>query len=252
MILIVAPDARERAAFARLCESHNMPALECDTVRAFARALRRNRTRVVLTRQKLSDGYSDDVIALLTAARLQPAAKVIVLAAAGSSSAAEARQIALGADCVLRDPVRTDVLLAYLVKYDRTIGRVPGRAKSRSAKKISFAGAVLQPAERVLRCGQQTAQLTPREVELIELLLHSRGEIVTYDALYSEILGRPFRGDTSNMRVLLGKLGISAARVGIILRQWIEVIPKTGYRYRGVRRAVAAPAKSRHPFLSAA
>jgi hypothetical protein len=50
--------------------------------------------------------------------------------------------------------------------------------------------------------------------------------------LYSEILGRRFAGETSNMRVLLGKLGKTTAKVGLDVRQWVEVIPKLGYRYR--------------------
>jgi DNA-binding response OmpR family regulator len=67
---------------------------------------------------------------------------------------------------------------------------------------------------------------------LVELLVGSENRIVTYDSLYHEVLGRHFDGDTSNMRVLLGKLGASARRIGISVRRNIDVIAKTGYRYR--------------------
>jgi DNA-binding winged helix-turn-helix (wHTH) protein len=69
-------------------------------------------------------------------------------------------------------------------------------------------------------------------VTLVELLAHSGGELLTYECLYSDILGRSFRGDTSNMRVLLGKLTASLQPIGIGVRRWVEVIPKTGYRYK--------------------
>jgi len=201
-------------------------------MQAVARFLRRSQPRVVLTRQKLVDGYSDDIITLLRNARLLPITKIIVLAAAGTTSTAEARQLTLGADCLLRDPVRTDVLLAYLLKFWQPVRSTRGKSVPARDKPISFSGATVLPSDRLLQYDQQSISLTRREVELIELLVQSRGDTLTYDHLFHEILGRHFTGDTSNMRVLLGKLSRSTARVGIILRQWVEVIPKTGYRYR--------------------
>jgi DNA-binding winged helix-turn-helix (wHTH) protein len=84
-----------------------------------------------------------------------------------------------------------------------------------------------------LQSGKATVALTPREALLMELLVQTQGEVISYDTLYSDLLGRRFRGDTSNMRVLLAKLSCSARKVGLSLRNCIDVIPKTGYRYRG-------------------
>ncbi len=253
MIAIASSDARERNAFAALSEGHGWAVLACDSLRALQRGLGRHSPRIVLTRHRLNDGYSDNIFPTLTAARLLPKTKVIVLMAAGSPSATEARQLALGADCVLRDPVRTDVLLAYLTKYSSgSPGSATRSASARPTKPLHFAGAILRRADRSFQRGRHAFALTPREVQLVELLLHSRGDVVSYEALFTEILGRPYRGDTSNMRVLLGKLGSSAARVGIALRDWVEVIPKAGYRYRGVRRAAPHLKRSRSPLLRAA
>ncbi len=252
MIAIVSPTARERVAFATLCASRGWPSVAFDSLRAFRRALRRTKPKVVLVRHALPDGYSDDLIAALGERGLLPAAKIIVLVAAGTSSTVEARQVSLGADCVQRDPVRTNVLLEYVAKYFRSPRASVGSSHAAPAKTVSFAGAVLNPEERLLRHGSQETTLTPREVELVELLIHSQGEVVTYDTLYHEILNRSFRGDTSNMRVLLGKLNSSAALLGIALRQWVEVIPKTGYRYRGTRLRISRTTASGSPFLTAA
>lgn len=248
MITIVSPDARERAAFSALCQTRNWNVDTCESVRAFRHRISDATPKVVLTRQKLGDGYSDDVLAALQAA--SPCeVKVIVLASASAGSSHEARQLALGADCVLRDPVRPEVLVEYLAKYSaRTLS--PARPARRvRPKPLQLASAALDPIERRLQHAGRAVQLTPRETALACALIASRGAILHYDELFETILGRRFRGDTSNMRVLLGKLCASAGSIGIPLRQWVQVIPKTGYRYASPR---LRPLASRGPALSAA
>ncbi|MES2691916.1 MAG: winged helix-turn-helix domain-containing protein [Verrucomicrobiota bacterium] len=233
MILIVSPDSRESAALTTLCEAHDWTVDAVGSLKALRRLLRRLRPKVILCRQKLGDGYSDDIFALI-ADTPAISVKTIVLATASTTSAQEARQLALGADCVLRDPVRPEVLLGYLTKYCSEPLRHPSRQRAR-ASRLQLAGAVLDPSDRRLQFGECIVQLTPREVSLVRVLIESRGQVVSYEDLYEEVLGRKFRGDTSNMRVLLGKLCFSASFVGLPLRQWIEVIPKMGYRYSAPR-----------------
>lgn len=206
---------------------------ECDSVRAVARLCQRTPPRVVLMRHRLSDGYSDDAIAALTANKSAPMAKIIVLLPAGTPISTEVRQISLGADYVQRDPVRTDVLAAYIAKYLKPSPRTAAHSRQpSSARMLSLGGATLDPLEQTLHYRGKTISITPRETLLAELLSRHAGKVVTYETLYSEILGRQFQGDTSNMRVLLGKLNASALSLGIALRGHIEVIPKTGYSYK--------------------
>lgn len=227
MIAIVSSSPRECAALARLCEQLGLSAVECLSARKARRTIIRIPLRVMIVRHQLQDGYSDDVIAALADSERLPSTKVIVLLTAGISSTIEARQLSLGADCVQRDPVRSEVLLAYIGKYLQH----SGKAERNPAKiRMKFAGALMDPLERTLQHEGNVASLTPREVAIIELLADSPGQIITYDMLYNEILGRRFRGDTSNMRVLLAKLGTSLRQIGLALP--VEVIPKTGYRYR--------------------
>lgn len=221
-------------------------------MRALKKTLRAHRFNVVLVRHKLSDGYSDDAIAALRADHARNHAGILVLANAGTPASQEARQLALGADCVLRDPVRTDVLLEYLARYQgRAESRRPARRRERRAS-FRFAGARLLPLERCIEYDGCCTALTPREVQLAELLAESAGSVVTYTTLYSEILGRRFRGDTSNLRVLLGKLDASLRSIGIVLRKYVEVIPKTGYRYQPPRRPSLRLARRRDSSESAA
>jgi DNA-binding response OmpR family regulator len=183
--------------------------------------------KVVLVRYQLSDGYSDDVITS-SRSKSDELVRIIVLLPAGTCSSIEARQLSLGADCVLRDPVRPDVLLAYLEKYVRVRSN---HSRTAPPKTIDFLGANFSPLDRMLQHGNRAVLLTPREATLVELLTVSMGQVVSYESLYNEILGRQFCGDTSNMRVLLAKLGTSTQQIGLSLRGSVAVIPKSGYRY---------------------
>ena len=141
MITIISSSPAERSAFGALCESRGWPHLVCDSVRAFRAFLGHTEPSVVLMRNRLGDGYSDDVLAALKTAGLVPGTRTIVLIAAGTPAAHEARQVALGADCVHRDPARIDVLVEYLTRY-RTNGfaaRANGGSRNASAA-FHFAG----------------------------------------------------------------------------------------------------------------
>lgn len=232
MIAIVSSNSRERSALAALCESRAWPHQECDSLRSVRRLLEEAAPRVIIARGKLGDGFFDDLIAVLRS-RGASYAPIILLIEAGSSSAQEARQISLGAATVLRDPVRTEVLAAYVERYwaESLCSRPVAAAAPPTNDPLEFAGAVVHPLERRMEKGNRKHQLTPREVQLLTVLAESEGRIVTYHTLYSEILGRKFRGDSSNMRVLLRKLHASFALLRIRLREYITVIPKTGYRY---------------------
>lgn len=232
MIAIISSAARERAALIALCEGRRWVCVECDSVEAFKKLLRNTRVDMVLTRHRLSDGYADDVIAALTESNLISSTKVVVLSAPGILSSAEARLVRLGADCVLHDPVRVEVLLEYLAKYRRASAASPTSRPAPEEKILEFAGGRVLLVDRQWQRGKRVARLTPREISLIETLVQSEGNAVTYHNLFSDILGRRFRGDTANLRVLLGLLDASARKIGIDLRSWVEVIPKLGYRYR--------------------
>lgn len=200
----------------------------------FKRLVGKIRPSVVISRHRLHDGHSDDVVAVLRETGFYGSTKLIVLIPADSPSLLEARQIALGADLVQRDPVRMDVLVQYLRKF-RASAKI-GESHGPELKPFEFAGGWVHRVERKLEVKTAKIHLTPREVELAELLVQSTGKVVTYEMLYNEILGRRFTGETSNLRVLLGKLTITTRALGIDLRRWVEVIPKLGYRYRNIAR----------------
>lgn len=230
MILILSSSARERSALVSLCESTGWVAAGADTLRAARRRLLRHEVRALVARQLLDDGHADHLLRDLSTGTRGAVPRLVVLAGPATPAAEEARLVLSGADCVLRDPVRTEVLLAHLSRFLRREEETR-RPAARGPVRLAFAGGELQPDDRTLRRGRRTLSLTPREAELAEALATRPGEVVTYETLYGEILGRRFRGETSNLRVLLGKLAATCRPLGIKLRDWVEVIPKGGYRY---------------------
>lgn len=244
MIAIASSSAPERNALVALCEAQGWVTIECNSVRATLRTLRRHRPRVLVARHRLEDGFSDDLIAAFDTSTGPVATKLIILLEAGIPSSIEVRQVMLGADCVLRNPIRTDVLTAYIGKYLKSAPASKTPRAGSEAAPIEFCGALFAPVERTLHLGQKRISLTPREALLIEMLTQSSGVVASYERLYGEILGRRFQGDTSNMRVLLGKLATSCRSIGVSIRPHVQVIPKTGYRYEG-READTAGANGR-------
>lgn len=242
MIVILSEAARERAALGAICTARGWPWNEFNSLRGFSRSLRRSRPGLVVARHRLKDGYADEIVSGLREAGLYGTSRLIVLLPASASAELEARQLLLGADLVQRDPVRTEVLSEYLQKFvDASKSMRPANAPAPD-RIFKFASTLINPIDRKVVRGKVCRSLTPREVELADLLAQFSTQVVTYDTLYDEILGRRFGGDTSNLRVLLGKLAASMKSAGVDLRRWVEVIPKLGYRYH--------PSPMNRPFAS--
>ncbi len=230
MIIIVSNSTREAALLNALCDQRAWPAQACGTLTEFKKLAERNEVRAVVVRQRLREDYSDDLLATLKELEATSRPRVIVLVPADCSIRLEARQVALGADCVLRDPVRMEVLLEYLAKY-RTESRGALAPALASPLCYEFAGVQVFPHEHRLVRLEQSTHVAPKEIELLQLLARSAGKVVPYPVLYCEVFKQLFAGDTANSRVLLGKVTTSFRRVGVDLRRHIEVIPKSGYLY---------------------
>lgn len=228
MILFISPLVPETSLLATLCEQRSWPCLTCDTISGFIKAAEKTSPRVVVVRHRLGDGYSDDVFAWLKNSGRFPETRIVVLAPANCTVRQEARQVALGADCVLRDPLRLEVLLEYLARY--RVEKTP--ALSTPARlEYPFAGAEVLPQEcRLVRSGA-TVPVTPKVIELLRLLYDSTDKVIPYPILYFELFNRKFTGDTANCRVLLAKAVAAFQSIGIDLRTHVKVIPKSGYLY---------------------
>lgn len=226
MIVVVSSTPREANAIAAIASHQPRPACICSSVAEFRARLRTAIPSVVVTRVRLDDGYSDDVLALLAESGRLPGTKVIALAEADCTSGQEARQLSLGADCVLRDPLRPVVLSEYLGKFLRQ--RVGPPVNGVEIRHFLLAGVTVMPENLQIQRGKGLIHISPKEIALARMLAESNGKLLTYDLLYDELFHRTFSGDSANMRVLLAKLAASWRRLGVDLRAAIRVTPKTG------------------------
>jgi DNA-binding response OmpR family regulator len=87
------------------------------------------------------------------------------------------------------------------------------------------------PHEQKIAHAGKTLHVAPQEVALLRILARSNGRVATYPVLYEELLNRKFAGETTNCRVLLGKVCASFKQIGVDLKAHIQVIPKSGYLY---------------------
>jgi two-component system KDP operon response regulator KdpE len=211
-----------------LIGSASNPVSQCRSLRQFNSLLERMAPALVITRLRLTDGYSDDVLASLARLRFLPEIAVIVIAEADCTQKQEARQLRLGADSVLKDPLKPDVLLEYSAKFLRDFRRP--LAKTPVSREFDLAGATIIPDLHQLRLRGKKIKLSPKETELARILAEFRGRVATYDFIYSELFSRTFSGDTANLRVLFGKLVSSFRKLRIDLRAVVQVLPKSGYR----------------------
>jgi len=241
MIAILSDSVREAGMLAALCDQRSWPCETCSAMSGFPKLFDKIAPRVVVVRQRLADGYSDDVLAWLKTSGRLSNTRVMVLVRADCTTRQEARQVALGADCVLRDPLRMEVLLEYLAKYrakkdpvDRPAGQ-PG---------FDFAGAHVRPHEYHVMSDGKTVQTAPQVMAFVRLLHESAGQLIPYPVLYHELFNQKFTGDTANCRVLLAKAALAYRRLGIDLRAYIQVIPKSGYLYLPLRPAAARRKRS--------
>jgi DNA-binding response OmpR family regulator len=241
VIIVVSSSPREARALVALAGKHPCAIYSCASIAQLKAQLRKLPPSVVLTRASLADGYCDDVMSLLTGAGFLPGTKVIVLIEADCTPREEARQLALGADCVLRDPLRPEVLLEYIAKFIR-VARATRIPSQLPPDQFPLAGAIFLPGQQTLSRGNQSIHVSPMEIALARLLAGSPGKVQTYQLLYSELFNRSFPGDSANLRVLLGKLAASYRKLGINLRATIQVLPKVGYCYQP--RGLARSAKS--------
>src|SRR5437868_3680477 len=100
----------------------------------------------------------------------------------------------------------------------------------------------LDPAERLLLCNKQTVPLTPKAFDTLLVLVENSGHLLSKDELMKRLWPETFveevnlaQNISAIRRALDGKNGGA---------QYIETVPKRGYRFTaGTRKIVRGPEK---------
>jgi DNA-binding response OmpR family regulator len=133
----------------------------------------------------------------------------------------EADGLDVGADDYLTKP------FSYVVLVARLRALIRRGAPERPAV-LTAGDLALDPATRAVQRGPAEVSLTPREFELLELLLRRRGEVLTKSEILQHVWDSNYSGDPNVVEVYVGYLRRKIdAPFG---RQSIETVRGVGYR----------------------
>ena len=103
---------------------------------------------------------------------------------------------------------------------------------------IAIGPLTLDVARHVVTVGGRPVELTPREFELLRVLLTNQGRIVTKGRLLRAVWGEAYQGEDSYVYVHVSQLRrkLAAADHDGVLRDLIVTEPGVGYRVRDEAR----------------
>ena len=132
--------------------------------------------------------------------RVKGAAAPILMLTAKKDISDRVMGLDLGADDYLTKPFSFEELLARIRALLRRSGVIPKNVVLRAG------GLVLNPQTREVRKGDEPVRLTPREFELLEILMSRPRRVFTRETLLNRIWGYNYIGDSNTVDVHLSHL----------------------------------------------
>jgi len=101
----------------------------------------------------------------------------------------------------LAENVPCDAQLRKPFTSRKLIARVEKMLEQHSPKVLQVGGLILDPATRVVQGARGEQRLTPKECEILTLLMERAGEVVSREELMERIWNTEFMGDTRTLEV---------------------------------------------------
>ncbi len=165
---------------------------------------------------------------------------IIVLSARGEERDKVAG-LEAGADDYLSKPFSVGELEARIHAVLRRLGPDVG-----SDGRLRLGPIELDPGLRSVTVGGEPIHFSPREYELLKVLLSNQGRLVTRERLLRAVWGREYAGAREYLHIYVGRLRhkLAEAGVGPMIEQMIATEPGIGYRVAAPKPAlqVGAPA----------
>ncbi len=223
-VLVVEDDAETRAALVRELTSRGYRVEEAADGRLALERWAARRADVIL----LDLGLPDiDGIEVITRVRREATTPIVILS--GRYDEREKVQaLERGADDYVTKPFGVDELNARLRVALRRSSGPAGDEHGR----LTAGPLVLDPAVHEVRVDGRRVELTPREFEILRVLLAHAGRVVTKGHLLRAVWGAAYRGEDSYVYVYVSQLRrkLADADAAGRLRDLILTEPGVGYR----------------------
>jgi two-component system KDP operon response regulator KdpE len=233
-VLVVEDDDEVRAVLMRELGSRGYRVQEAADGRAALERWEASRPDVVLLDLGLPDMDGLDVIRRIRRDAMTP----IVILSARFAEREKVEALDLGADDFVTKPFGLAELHARLRVALRRGAGPGGDADGR----VVVGPLAFDARRHEVRVGDEAVDLTPREFELLRVLLGEQGRIVTKGKLLRAVWGQAYQGEDSYVYVHVSQLRhklAAADRTGA-LRDLIVTEPGIGYRVRAPEPAAAA------------
>lgn len=238
-ILVVEDDAETRSALVRDLVGLGYAVVEAPTGRAALERWAARRPDLVLLDLGLPDM---DGLRVVTAIRREAATTPIVILSGRYEEREKVEALDRGADDYVTKPFGVDELGARL----RVALRRAAGPDADTAGRLQVGPLVLDAPQHEVRVGSRRVELTPREFELLRVLLAHRGRVVTKGRLLRAVWGEAYQGEDSYVYVHVSQLRkkLAAADASGQLEQLIVTEPGVGYRVRDLQ-AIGSDATAR-------
>lgn len=225
-LLVVEDDEPTRSLITSNLNAHGYGVREAGTAADALRAWDAQRPDLVVLDLGLPDADGTAVIRRL---RRDATTPILILSARGEEREKVAA-LELGADDYVTKPFGLEELRARVAALLR---RAAGPAAD-GAGSLRLGPLTLDVARREVRIGGEPIDLTPREYELLKVLMSHAGRLVTHGRLLRAVWGRQYAGEDHYLHVYVSRLRrkIAAADATGEFVDLITSEPGVGYRIR--------------------
>ena len=225
-VLVVDDDAETRAVLVRELRSRGYRTHEAGDGRSAIERWQASRPDVVLLDLGLPDIDGLDVIRHIRREAMTP----IVILSGRFAEREKVEALDRGADDYVTKPFGLDELHARIrVALRRSVG-----AAGDAGGRITVGPLEFDATRHEVRVNGDRVELTPREFELLRVLLGEQGRVVTKGKLLRAVWGQAYQGEDSYVYVHVSQLRhkLAAADPAGKLRDLIVTEPGVGYRVR--------------------
>ncbi|MEX1118312.1 MAG: response regulator transcription factor [Terrimicrobiaceae bacterium] len=200
-ILVVEDDPHIRLGLMEALKSEGYDVCECREGLSALKQIRALDPALVILDVMLPGKSGFDICRELRASKNQ--VPVLMLTAKGQE-VDKVVGLELGADDYVTKPFGLRELLARVAALLRRAGS--GMGGHPIPDEIPIGQSLIHPASLRGRCGRQDLEFTPREMALLVLLAHERGNAVSRDRILNEVWGMDYLGTTRTLDQVIVKL----------------------------------------------